>query len=52
VIDHPDEPVPSIFDMRLTRGDGRLRIEMGDEGVVHVDHLSCALRITRRGSEA
>ncbi|MCJ7781199.1 MAG: hypothetical protein MUQ27_10275, partial [Acidimicrobiia bacterium] len=25
--------------MRLTRGDGRLRIEMGDDGVVHVDHV-------------
>ncbi|HYN35156.1 MAG TPA: hypothetical protein VES40_21205 [Ilumatobacteraceae bacterium] len=44
MIDDPDEAVPSVFDMELTRGDGRLRIEMGDDGVVHVDHLDRLVR--------
>ena len=30
--------------MRLTRGDGCLRIEMEDDGAVHVDHLDRLVR--------
>jgi hypothetical protein len=44
LIDDPDEQVRSVFDMRLTRGDGCLRIEMGDVGAVHVDHLDRLVR--------
>lgn len=46
VIDDPDEPVLSAFDMGLTRGDGcfdAMRIEVGDDGSVHVDHLDAHL---------
>ena len=55
VIDDPDEPVLSAFDMGLTRGDGcfdAMRIEIGDGGSVHVDHLDAHLDRLVRSARA
>lgn len=54
VVDDPEEPVLSAFDMGLTRGDGcfdAMRIEVGEAGDVHVDHLDAHLeRLVRSAS--
>ena len=55
VIDDPDEPVLSAFDMGLTRGDGcfdAMRIEVADDGSVHVDHLDAHLDRLVRSARA
>src|SRR5690606_38354508 len=55
VVDDPDEPVLSAFDMGLTRGDGcfdAMRIEVGDDGQVHVDHLDAHLDRLGRSARA
>lgn len=55
VIDDPEEPVLSAFDMGLTRGDGcfdAMRMEVGDEGDVHVDHLDAHLERLVRSAHA
>lgn len=55
VIDDADEPVLSAFDMGLTRGDGcfdAMRVEVGDDGVVHVDHLDAHLDRLVRSARA
>jgi 4-amino-4-deoxychorismate lyase len=55
VIADPDEPVLSAFDMGLTRGDGcfdALRIEVGTDGAVHVDHLDAHLDRLVRSARA
>lgn len=55
VIDDPDEAVLSAFDMGLTRGDGcfdALRIEVGEDGSVHVDHLDAHLDRLVRSARA
>ena len=55
VIDDPDAPVLSAFDMGLTRGDGcfdAMRIEVGDDGSVHVDHLDAHLDRLVRSARA
>lgn len=55
VLDDPDEPVLSAFDMGLTRGDGcfdATRIEVADDGAVHVDHLDAHLERLARSARA
>lgn len=55
VIDDPDEPVLSAFDMGLTRGDGcfdAMRIEVVADGSVHVDHLDAHLDRLVRSARA
>lgn len=55
VLDDPDEPVLSAFDMGLTRGDGcfdAMRIEVGEDGSVHVDHLDAHLDRLVRSARA
>jgi 4-amino-4-deoxychorismate lyase len=55
VVDDPDEPVLSAFDMGLTRGDGcfdATRIEVGDDGAAHVDHLDAHLDRLVRSARA
>ncbi|MFP5489181.1 MAG: aminodeoxychorismate lyase [Acidimicrobiia bacterium] len=55
VIDDPDEPVLSAFDMGLTRGDGcfdAMRIEVTDDGRVNVDHLDAHLDRLVRSARA
>jgi 4-amino-4-deoxychorismate lyase len=55
VVDDPDAPVLSAFDMGLTRGDGcfdAMRIEMGEDGAVHVDHLDAHLDRLVRSARA
>ena len=55
VIDDPDAPVLSAFDMGLTRGDGcfdAMRIEVADDGSVHVDHLDAHLDRLVRSARA
>jgi 4-amino-4-deoxychorismate lyase len=55
VVADPDEPVLSAFDMGLTRGDGcfdATRIEVADDGSVHVDHLDAHLDRLVRSARA
>lgn len=55
VVDEPDAPVLSAFDMGLTRGDGvfdAMRIEVADDGAVHVDHLDLHLDRLVRSARA
>jgi 4-amino-4-deoxychorismate lyase len=55
VLDDPDEPVLSAFDMGMTRGDGcfdAMRVEVGDHGSVHVDHLDAHLDRLVRSAKA
>jgi 4-amino-4-deoxychorismate lyase len=55
VIDDPDEPVLSAFDVGLTRGDGcfdAMRIEMTADGSVHIDHLDAHLDRLVRSARA
>lgn len=55
VVDDPEEPVLSAFDMGLTRGDGcfdAMRIEVGEGGEVHVDHLDAHLDRLVRSARA
>ena len=55
VIDDPDEPVLSAFDMGLTRGDGcfeAMRIEVTGDGSVHVDHFDAHLDRLVRSARA
>lgn len=55
VLADPDEPVLSAFDMGLTRGDGcfdAMRLEVRDDGSVHVDHLDAHLDRLVRSARA
>lgn len=55
VLDDPDEPVLSAFDVGLTRGDGcfdAMRIEVFDDGSLHVDHLDAHLGRLVRSARA
>ena len=55
MIDDPDDPVLSAFDMGLTRGDGcfdAMRIEVLANGSVHVDHLEAHLDRLARSARA
>ncbi|HSJ91071.1 MAG TPA: aminodeoxychorismate lyase [Ilumatobacter sp.] len=55
VLDDPDGPVLSAFDLGLTRGDGcfdAMRVEVGDHGSVHVDHLDAHLDRLVRSAKA
>lgn len=55
VLDDPDAPVLSAFDMGVTRGDGcfdAMRMEVRDDGSVHVDHLDAHLDRLVRSARA
>lgn len=55
VVDDPDAPVLAAFDLGLTRGDGcfdATRIEVADDGSVHVDHLDEHLARLARSAAA
>lgn len=55
VIDDPDEPVLSAFDVGLTRGDGcfdAMRIEVAADGSVRIDHLDAHLDRLVRSARA
>jgi 4-amino-4-deoxychorismate lyase len=55
IVDDPDAPVLSAFDLGLTRGDGcfdATRVEVADDGSVHVDHLDAHLDRLVRSAQA
>lgn len=55
VLDDPNEPVLSAFDMGLTRGDGcfeATRVGVADDGSLRVDHLDAHLARLARSAAA